>query len=334
PHELSTARGKDTGIDVDRIVLSSAAGGEAVSVAELTGASSEPAISSTEPATRTDPGVPEIRVTSSGRDRVTARVAGAESPFWMVLGQSQNAGWRAELEGTDGTVDLGGSTLVDGYANGWLVRPPPGGGPFTIRMRWAPQRVVNAALAVSAVAIVVALAIAVVTGVRSRRRRRNTAAPGGVIVSGLIVSGAVVSGAVVGGPEGRAKAALEDLAPSPGAPPVPEGSGWAPAIGLGVFGAVVAGLLLQPWAGLVVGPAALVAVRVRRARPALALFPAVAVAACGLYIAVQQHRHRFAPKFEWPTFFGRVNQLAWLAVLVLAVGAAAEIVARRRSQRS
>ncbi len=43
---------------------------------------------------------------------------GNGSPFWLVLGQSQSAGWSATLPGGR---SLGPSQLVDGYANGWYV---------------------------------------------------------------------------------------------------------------------------------------------------------------------------------------------------------------------
>ena len=66
----------------------------------------------------------------------------------------------------------------------------------------------------------------------------------------------------------------------------------------------------------------------------LRLFPAVAVALCGLYVVVQQHRHLYTARFEWPTFFGRVNQLAWLAVVALAADVLIELAERRRARRS
>ena len=63
-------------------------------------------------------------VTSKGSTKIDLSVSGARqgTPFWLVLGQSNNAGWEATVAGDD----LGGSTLVDGYANGWLVRPDVG----------------------------------------------------------------------------------------------------------------------------------------------------------------------------------------------------------------
>jgi hypothetical protein len=292
-HELRTSIGGETGVDVDRIVLSSGAGGAAAPVAAVAGGV---------PGRDRAPRPPRVRVTASGRDRATVRVERADAPFWLVLGQSDNAGWEATVRPDDGAPrDLGGSTLVDGYANGWLVRPGPGGGPLTVELRWAPQRVVNAALAVSAAAFVAALAAVVVTTLRRRRRPRILAPDPGA------------------------------LGPSLGSPVSPASAGTAVLVGVPLVTGTVAAVLVQPWAALVVAPATFAALRWRPARLALASFPAVAVAACGAYVALQQHRHGFAPKFEWPTFFGRVNQLAWLAVVLLAAGAAIEVVERRRS---
>jgi hypothetical protein len=93
---------------------------------------------------------------------------------------------------------------------------------------------------------------------------------------------------------------------------------------------VIAGVVLQPWAAPILAAATFAALWWPRARALLRLFPAVAVGLCGFYILVQQHRHRFAPRFAWPTFFGRVNQLAWLAVAALAADAIIEIVLERR----
>ena len=119
-------------------------------------------------------------VVHNGRTKVELRVHGAEpgTPFWLVLGQSQNAGWKATVADADGTVVSGPgdgrSTLVDGYANGWLV--VPNGSTFDVTLDWTPQRTVWVALAISAAALVACLVLAVVA--RRRRRRGSRVSPG------------------------------------------------------------------------------------------------------------------------------------------------------------
>ena len=56
-------------------------------------------------------------VVRAGRRRRSGS-PGATKPFWLVLGQSNNAGWRATVDGKE----LGESTLADGYAQR-LARP-------------------------------------------------------------------------------------------------------------------------------------------------------------------------------------------------------------------
>ena len=303
-HEVHTSEGGRTGTDVDRVVLSSAPGGAPATVAGV--AAGSPNIGTEGLAV-----APKVQVTASDRDHATVRITGADAPFWFVLGQSDNAGWQASADGTD----LGGSTLVDGYANGWLVKPGRSGGPITVSVRWAPQRVVDTALAISGVVFVLALGIVAWTGVRLRRRRRETdvTAAADAAVDPDVDAAPALVGAAGGGSAGRPGAAV--------------------LVGVPVLAGLVAGVFLQPWAAPILAAATFAALWWRWARGVLRVFPPVALAACGLYIAIQQHRHRFAARFEWPTFFARVNQLAWLAVVALAADVVIEIADRRRRAR-
>ena len=98
-------------------------------------------------------------------------VEGADEPFWLVLGQSENAGWHATTDG----ATLGDRTLVDGYANGWLVDPTQES--FDVVLEWTPQERVWASLWVSLAGVLACLAIVAVTWWRRRRGglARNTA---------------------------------------------------------------------------------------------------------------------------------------------------------------
>lgn len=132
-HQLRAAAGRTTGLDLDRLVLRSAATAAPRPVTAL----------------------PEVRVTRTGRTSYRATIDRATAPFWLVLGQSRNDGWHARV---DGVGDLGAPVVVDGYANGWLVQPRDG--TFTVELRWTPQRVVWWGLALSAVAALVCVALA------------------------------------------------------------------------------------------------------------------------------------------------------------------------------
>jgi hypothetical protein len=148
-HEIASADGRDTGLDVDGLVLRSGAGGAAT-----------PAGSGTlvgEAAAGAVPTGPAIDVSRANHDRATAEVTGATpgEPFWLVLGQSFNPGWQASMDGHS----LGEPVLVDGFANGWLVTPDDAS--FTVDMRFTPQGRVDIAIWLSIAAALLCLVLVV-----------------------------------------------------------------------------------------------------------------------------------------------------------------------------
>jgi len=150
-HLLTTARGVDTAIDIDRLVLRST--GRPVGAAPRGGGAS----------------------TVVDDDRTTVRVrveVDATGSSWLVLGQSYNAGWRARV--VDG-ASLGGATLVDGYANGWRIDAETVGraGTVEIVLEWTPQRRVWWSIALSGFVMLGCTAVVIVTG----RRRRAAKTP-------------------------------------------------------------------------------------------------------------------------------------------------------------
>ena len=106
---LVTRIGQDTGIDIDRLVLSSAADGALATVKPL-GAPLANARAT-------------VSVVHSGATSLDLRVRTDGRPFWLVLGESSNKGWHASAP--QGAV--GSRAVVDGFANGWLVRPAAAG---------------------------------------------------------------------------------------------------------------------------------------------------------------------------------------------------------------
>jgi hypothetical protein len=281
-HTLTTAHGSDVGVDVDRLVLASEPGGDAmvVDAGRVVGLPPEP------------PPAPEVTVDDHGAVSYDATVDSATHPYWLVLGESRSDGWQATA-GDGG--DLGTSTLVDGFANGWLVERP-NDEPTAVSLEWAPQRRVWIAIAISLAA---ALACIVIVAMARRRRRpapRRTDGDAALDVSAPEVSCTV---------DVRTRAATVVMAAAAG--------GVAVGLWAGIIAAVVVAVLLAwPRARLVVG-----------------VLAALLVAGVGAYMATSQLRHDYPPIFEWPTLFPRATSPAWLALVLVSAVALVDWVRTR-----
>jgi arabinofuranan 3-O-arabinosyltransferase len=278
-HVLRTRPGHQGGIDLDRLVLRSAPGGGPDTAGEPLGP--PPGEAGDEP---------EARVVDEGRASVDVEVTGAdgEEPFWLVLGQSHSPGWAASQDAGGG--DLGEPRLVNGFANGWEVRPD-GQATMAFSLRWTPQRFVLAGLALSAIGVVLCLVLALLPRFRRRSARARP---------------------VAAADEQPAPLSLREALRYHGSrPPVT-------AVVVAALGAlVVAGAVISPWAGLACAAAAVAGLRSARARPLLVLgSPALLAIAGGYTIVAQLVRHP-PPGFEWPQHFAAVHQVGWLAVAFL-----------------
>lgn len=127
-------------IQVDRLLLASSPGGA-------------------RPAER--PPAPAIAVHPRGGG-YDVDVRDAEGPFYLVIGQTADPGWRATIDG----MELGPPLVLDGYSAGWRIERT---GSFQVSVRYAPQGSYRTGLLVSAVALAAALAV----GARTVARRRN-----------------------------------------------------------------------------------------------------------------------------------------------------------------
>ncbi len=299
---IATADGRTTGLDVDRLALASVAGGGAVPAAS---SGSMPqviaALQPPPPAAQ-----PTVTVTDERSDRVELEVTGLDAPTWLVLGQSFSDGWHASSAELG---DLGGPTLIQGYANGWAL--DPASGTVHITLEWTPQKVVWAGIGTSVVGVVVCLAV---LGVSWRRRRRATASVD------------------------------DDEDDEPAEPDATDDAvrrapsrGWTAPVALGgamgIFAALnlphqnVAASLL---AAVVLAVATGAVVRLGRGDRALGLVAPAALAVAGAYSVAKEWRGGYR-NFEWPKVVDAAHVLGVVAVLGLA---AVAVVSAWREERS
>ena len=147
-HRVDAAGGAQTGFDIDRVVLDSAA--------------SSP--------TPTTPPDPDTSVDEQAATSLKLTVGPSDEPTWLVLQQSWNSGWTATAENDD----LGAPVLINGYANAWLL--PASTTERQIVLDWTPQRTMTIALWLSLAAGVIVLALAF--GLRRRRDEPQDVADG------------------------------------------------------------------------------------------------------------------------------------------------------------
>jgi len=289
PHVIRTSEGVRTGLQLDRLVLASAAGGNPLAVdgGRVTGLGASA------------PAAPSVTVVHNGATRMRVHVSGADAPFWLVLGESQSNGWKATIAGSGA---LGQSHLVDGYANGWLVRPAHSS--FDVVLEWTPQRRVWAAVWVSLLAAL--LCIGIISWALLRRRARAAVVAPDAADARVWIEWPVPARRPLTGLRDRHRRRDQIVVP--------------------LLAGLVAALIVAPWVGALV-LVLLVAMQWRpRLRGVLVLGPPVFLALVTAYVVYLQHHFRFPPLFEWPTLFPLARPLGWLAVVFLAADVLVERV--------
>ncbi|MCK4176777.1 alpha-(1-_3)-arabinofuranosyltransferase domain-containing protein [Aciditerrimonas ferrireducens] len=306
-HTLRTALGNlpSTGWSIDQVVLDSAPGG---------GPEPEPGPSTVRPAPT--PPAPRVEVRSSSATSASLVVRDVKGPFWLVLGESVDAGWHAVL--ADGR-SLGRPVLIDGFANGWLVTratlaaaTKAGAlrhGVLRVQLTFAPQEWVNAALLAS-LAVFLACALAAALPGRWRRqlashwplrRTRHTARRAS---------------------SGRASDGPADSVDPPR---------WWAALGVALAVGLVSAAISRPLVGLCVGVLAGLGGLVPWGRLVLKL--ASVGTSLGLVVLVVAHQavDHTSPGGGWPAALPAANDLAWAAIcLLMAVVAVEGTPGRRR----
>jgi hypothetical protein len=310
-HVLRSTAGNTTGIDLDGLVVGSDAGGAAMALGPR---GSLPGTTGAVPAATTAT-TPKLKLTKNGRTDLRVHVDGATpgTPFWLVLGESVNAGWKASIPRAGTT----GSTLADGYANGWLVNPKSAS--FDVGLHWTPQRRVWASLLISG-AVLALCTVLIVGGIVVARRRVRSAGAVGAHDTGDLAD-----------PPDLANPSHLDGVPQ-FVNPFGEGS-VRPRTAMVVVAASVtaaAGLVLARWwIGLIAGALVGVVALRPRLRPVLTFGAPAALGFVALYMMADQYRHHWVSDLTWPSRFTGVSQLAWLAVILLTGDALLEIARGR-----
>lgn len=302
-HDLKAQPGLGTGINLDSLTLGSAAGGQPLTL--LPGGQVPPQTSDIPGSTAASPAV---KILSQGRTNLRLSLNRTSQPFWLVLGESNNSGWTATINGHA----LGAPRTVDGYANGWLVTPAQfggGQGPVTAVLDWTPEHNVRIALYISGAAILFCLLIV------GLARDRWPISTGG------------------GGPEGLAPDWTGGLPRRP-ALARPWSSAGTDLSRRGrvlatVAATVIAGLVITPIAGLLVGAATAAVMWRPRWRGLLPIGAVIAVGISSLYIIELQFRYRFPAKLDWPQHFAKVVSLTWVGIVLFGVDALVEWLRNR-----
>lgn len=272
-HRFVAAPGAVSGLDIDQLVWCSAGGGQPC---DETDGLALPAA---------DPPPPVVAVTGSDDATVDVSVTGAEpgTPFWLVLGQSHDAGWELVTE----DVVHESSQLVSGYANGFLVTPSTRD--FEVTLRFVPQNRVDVAFLLSLVALLVVVGLLLLP-----------ARPVGPVPIALQE------------PLRRIRAlSWEGALPS-----------RRDAIVVGVGAGVGAGLVIDPLIGVAVGLLTGIASRREGWRWLFTLLPAGLVLLAGAMVVAEQYRDAPAHDLAWPGRVAGAHELVLTAVVLLVVDVA------------
>ncbi len=148
-HTIVTAPGFASGLDVDKLMLTSM-------------------VSNAEEELSWDK--PSLLTVNKSRTKIDVSVSSVSEPFWLILGQSFSHGWTLT---SNSQLENDSPVLINAFANGWMITPNDES-TMNFKISWTPQRLVWIALFISLFA---ALSLFVVAFRSQRDRIEKTTRP-------------------------------------------------------------------------------------------------------------------------------------------------------------
>jgi len=283
---LTTGDYQSTGFDIDQINLDSLPGGKAnLSVDGF----SSPIVS----------GAPTVSIKSTeiNPTKYQIKVTQATKPFWLVFGQSFDTGWRATLNGKA----LGAPTLIDGYANGWLISPKQAS--FEITISFYPQQYVNLALIISFLTVLACLLGLLRPFKRIKHMFKGTKMP-------KLTKKLQIETPVIGNSHSVKK------------PQVP----FYTVILWSVFIAGLFYFVANIQAALTVGVATLLLTYKPNLKYLAGLVSLILGAYLITYVALEQSTHHYQPGPAWTSYFDSRSYLVWVVIALLLAQSVAQAI--------
>ena len=213
--------------------------------------------------------------------------ADVSEPFWLVLGQSYNAGWQLRINGEVADQQM----LANGFANAWYIDPARHGNTLRFEFVWTPQSRVWIGLFVSAFGLLLCIGLAF----RPPAPSRSIPAP---LQPSLIAWNDAYGRVIAALP-----ATLWSLA----------------ATALGLF-------LLGGWWGFVVGAATFAALRTDLGWTVLRFATIALLGLAGAYVTAKQAANGYPLEFGWAGHFDRAHWPTMLAYCLIGVECLVEVL--------
>ncbi len=166
-HIFETVAGYKTGINIDQINFDSAATDQIGNLNVSQSVRIQQAPTLNPDAT--------LKIKSMTSTKVVLNVETHGKPVWLILGENYSTGWIAKV--LNGSKSLSNSvnsasSLIDAYANGWLITPPKQNQSYDIELVFAPQSTVDYALIISFLTLFLCIVGALFLLIKNRQNRK------------------------------------------------------------------------------------------------------------------------------------------------------------------